>query len=142
MKVVIALLFILHGLITAAFSGGSFKPWPPVENPGWLNFWPTRMGQSWLFPGAVAESLPVMLLGGILFLFSGVALVAAGLGLLGWIIPQAVWPLLAALGAAGCLLMLLINFHPFYLVGILGNAAILYSLLVAHWPSFMVLEVS
>jgi hypothetical protein len=136
-KIMIAVLLILHGLISAAFSTGSFKPGNSVQNPTWINWWPTNMGESWLLPRPIAESPPVALLGGILFLAGGVALIASGLGLFGWIIPQAWWPFLAVTGAAISLLMLMIYFHPFYLIGIASNLAIIISILWIHWPPLM-----
>jgi hypothetical protein len=140
MNILIAVLLILHGLITAAFSAGSFKPGDPVQNPTWLNWWPTHMGQSWLLPRPIGERPPVALLGGILFLAGGVALIGSGLGLLGLIIPQAWWPFLAVAGAAISLLMLVIYLHPFYLIGIASNLAIISSILWLHWPPFMAWE--
>jgi hypothetical protein len=47
------------------------------------------MGQSWLLNSLGLGRSPVTMLGGLLYLLAGAALVAAGLGLLGWIIPSA-----------------------------------------------------
>jgi len=139
MKILIAVLLILHGLITAAFSTGSFKSAAPVQNPGWLNWWPTHMGQSWLLPRQVAESAPVATLGGLLFLIAGAALIAAGLGLVGWIIPHTWWSIMAVTGAGICLFLLVVYLHPFYLIGIGSNVAVLISILWLHWPDFTTL---
>lgn len=80
MKTVIALLFILHGLIVAAQAGGSFKPGVGVINPTWLNWWPTNLGQSWLLSKPGLAGMPAVTLCGVLYQLAGISLIAAGLG--------------------------------------------------------------
>jgi hypothetical protein len=137
MKTLIALLLIAHGLITAAFSAGCFKPGAPVQNPSWLTGWPTGMGQSWLLTPSGLERAPVTTLGGLLFLVSGAALIGAGLSLLGWLVPPAWTHTLALTGAGLGLFMLVLYLHPFYLIGIAADAGLLASVLWVHWPAFM-----
>jgi hypothetical protein len=48
MKILIAVLLIVHGLIVAGQSSGSFNPVGGVKNPAWLSWWPANLGQSWL----------------------------------------------------------------------------------------------
>jgi hypothetical protein len=74
-------------------------------------------------------------IGGLLWLISGIALVAAGLGIFGVIVPQAWWSTLAVAGALGSLVMLIIYLHPLMVLGTLFSAAILIAQLWAHWPS-------
>lgn len=137
MKTLIAALLILHGLIVAAQSSGSFKPGAGIANPSWLNGWPTNLGQSWLLSRAGELSSPVATLGGVLYLLGGFLLIGAGLGLLGWFFPQAWWPTLALMGGGTSLVMLIVYLHPFYSVGLSASAAVLISVLWVHWPSFM-----
>ncbi len=133
MKILIALLLIAHGLITAGFSMGCFKPGAPVANPAWLRSWPTAMGQSWLLAKLGWSYSPVTILCGILFLASGAALVGAGLGLLGVAIPSALVPMLALVGAGLCFFMLVLYLHPFYLIGIIASVATVGFALLVHW---------
>ncbi len=135
MKIVIAGLLAIHGLINAFQSSGSFKPTGGIPNPGWLGWWPVQMGQSWLFACLGIEKSFVGTLAGILWLAAGAALIAAGLGLFGILIPTAWWRPLAGIGAGLSLLMLILYANPMYLVGIGANLAILIVLLWAQWPS-------
>ena len=141
MKTIVAVLLILHGLITVAIAGGSFnRTAPGVPNPASLSWWPVPMGRSWLLSmmGERASGLiaPVI---GVIWLLGGVAIVAAGMGLLGFIVPVAYWRLLAGLGAALSLIAALLYAHPYYAVGIVADLAILVVLLWAKWPSVRVL---
>lgn len=135
MRIFVGILLLLHGLITMAQSGGSFKPTTGPVNPAWLNWWPAQLGQSWLFPRLGLEQSVGGTLAGLLWLAAGAALAAAGLGLLGFIIPTAWWRVLAGVGAGLSLLLFIVYAHPFFAVGIGANLAILLVLLWARWPS-------
>ncbi len=63
--------------------------------------------------------------GSALWLVAGLALFAAGLGWLGVSALSRVWQPLAVGGAAVGLVVLVLFFHPFYLVAVLINVAIL-----------------
>lgn len=99
-----------------------------------MSWWPTRLGQSWLLSSLGLEQSPIVAIGGLVWLISGIALVAAGLGILGVLVPQAWWSTLAVAGALGSLVMLIIYLHPLMLLGTLLSAAILIAQLWAHWP--------
>ena len=129
MKIFIAVLLIVHGLITAAQAGSSFRPSGGVANPGWLAWWPTGLGQSWIWSSLGMEGSFLARMGGLLWLAAGAALIAAGLALLGVLVPAGWWRGLALAGAALSLLMLAIYLHPFYAVGILSSVLVLISLL-------------
>jgi len=44
MKILIAVLLIVHGLIVASQSSGSFNPAGGLKNPSWLSWWPAHLG--------------------------------------------------------------------------------------------------
>lgn len=137
MKILISILLILHGLIVAAQSSGSFGSTIPgvLQNPSFVSWWPINMGRSWLFSWlGVERTLAVYRIGGLLWLAGGIALVAAGLGVLGFIIPTDWWRDLAISGAAISLLMLVIYFHPLMIIGTVSSFAVLVALLWAKWP--------
>lgn len=103
MKILISILLILHGLIVAGQSAGSFGSALPneIQNPAFVSWWPVNMGRSWLFSWlGLEKTLSVYRVGGLLWLVSGIILVAAGLSILGWIIPSAWWRDLAVAGGA------------------------------------------
>ena len=69
-----------------------------------------------------------------LWLAGGIALIAAGLGVLGFIVPTDWWRSLAVAGAAISLFMLVAYLHPLFILGVGLSIAILVALLWVHWP--------
>jgi hypothetical protein len=137
MKLLISILLILHGLIVAAQAAGSFGASIPSEvpNPAFVSWWPMNMGRSWLFSALGLErSLAAYRIGGLLWLAGGLALMAAGLGVAGFLIPTAWWRDLAVAGGGISLLMLAIYFHPLMIIGTASSLAVVLALLWAKWP--------
>jgi hypothetical protein len=137
MKLLISVLLILHGLIVAGQSAGSFGSTFPneLQNPSFVSWWPINMGRSWLFSLLGLErTLFVYRIGGLLWLAGGIALVAAGLGVLDFVIPSEWWRSLAIGGAAISLLMLAVYFHPIMIIGTASSVAVLIALLWVKWP--------
>ena len=118
MHILLGILLVIHGFIVTAQSSSSFKPSSGLANPSWLNWWPANLGQSWLLINSGAEESLLAKAGGFLWLAAGLALIAAGLGILGFIIPTAWWRSLALVGAIISLVMLIVYLHPFYGVGL------------------------
>src|SRR5512140_3433007 len=111
MKLLVSALLIIHGLIVAGQAAGSFGLLIPAElrNPSIVSWWPINMGRSWLFSLlGLDKTLIVYRVGGLLWLAGGIALVAAGLGVLGFVILVDWWRSLAIGGAAISLFMLII----------------------------------
>lgn len=135
LRLLIGAMLIVHGLIVAAQSTSAFAGAQPIANPSWLRWWPTALGQSWVLAGLGLEKTAAAWVAGLLWLAAGVALVAAGLGVFGVLVPQGWWRTLAIGGAGMSLLMLLFYLHPFYGIGIGASAAILLALLWADWPT-------
>ena len=137
MKLLISVLLIIHGLIVAGQSAGSFGSAIPseVQNPSFVSWWPINMGRSWLFSWlGLDRTLAVYRIGGLLWLVGGIALVAAGLGVLGFIVPPDWWRDLAIGGAAISLFMLAVYFHPITIIGTASSLAVLVALLWLRWP--------
>jgi hypothetical protein len=126
----IPLILLGHGLIVAAQSLGSFgsiasRP----ANPAWLRWWPTRLGQSWFLAHFKLEGTLMDKIFGLLWLASGLCIIAAAWGMLGLIIPNALSSSLAIYGATASLILLLLYFHPFFIIGILVDVTVLVVLL-------------
>jgi hypothetical protein len=132
MRLIIAVLLIVHGLIVAGQSASSFSAASGVPNPAWLSWWPANLGQSWLLSMLGIEQTLVARAGGFLWLAAAVALVGAGLGVIGLGVPAAWWRGLALGGAALSLGMLIVYLHPFYGLGIGASAAVLAATLWSH----------
>jgi hypothetical protein len=136
-KLLIGILLIIHGLIVAGQSAGSFGSTIPneLQNPSIVSWWPINMGRSWLFSWlGLEKTLVVYRIGGLLWLVGGIALVAAGLGVLGFVIPTDWWRGLAVGGAVISLIMLAVYFHPLTIIGTAASLAVLAALLWAKWP--------
>lgn len=134
-KILISILLIVHGLITAAQSSSSFNPTGGVQNPNWISWWHTTLGQSWLLSRFGLEKSALGTLAGLLWLISGAALIAAGMGLLGLIVPSPWWRVLAGVGAYISIFLFVIYAHPFYALGFGANLVILIVLLWVQWPT-------
>lgn len=142
MKLLISVLLVLHGLIVAGQSAGSFGAQVPSEvpNPSFVSWYPINMGRSWLFSVlGIQNSLPAYRLGGILWLIGGLLLVAGGIGVFGILVPVVWWRGLALAGAAISLLMLLLYFHPLMIIGTASSIAVLVALGWFHWPTVSLL---
>ena len=137
MKLLISVLLILHGLIVASQSAGSFGSTIPneLQNPSFVSWWPINLGRSWLLSWlGLDKTLAAYRFGGLLWLVGGLALVAAGLGVLGFIVPQDWWRSLAIGGAAISLFMLAVYFHPMMIIGTTSSLAVLVVLIWLRWP--------
>ncbi|HLJ32868.1 MAG TPA: hypothetical protein VKU38_04415 [Ktedonobacteraceae bacterium] len=136
-RYVIGVLLIVHGLIVGAQSFGDFggRPGVGVANPSWLSWWPTNLGQSWLLTRLGIEYGPAFWLAGLLWLVAMICLIAAGFGVMGVLVPHAWWPMLPVAGAAISLCLLLLFFHPFFVLGALVDVGMLIALLWADFPS-------
>ena len=137
MKFLIGVLLIIHGFIVAGQATGSYGSTTPreLQNPSFVSWWPINMGRSWLLAWlGLEKTLITYRIGGLLWLAGGITLVAAGLGVLGWIIPPDWWRSLAMIGAAISLFMLIIYFHPITIIGTASSLAVLVALLWAKWP--------
>ena len=134
MKILIAVLLVVHGFIVTAQSSGSFNPVGGIQNPSWLNWWSVNLGQSWLFSSLGVERTLIARAGGLLWIIAGITLVAAGLGVLKVIIPLTWWRSLALTGAILSLVMLAIYLHPFYCIGLAASILLLVALLWEQWP--------
>jgi hypothetical protein len=130
MKVLIGVLLIVHGLIVA----GQAAPGAWIQNPAWLQWWPTALGQSWLLHTLQLERAPWTWLAAGAWLVGGFLLAAAGLGVLGVVVPRELWRSLAIAGAVLSLVVLLAYWHPFTTLGLALSAGILLSLWWASWP--------
>ena len=137
MKLLISILLILHGLIVAGQGTGSFGSTIPneIQNPTFVSWWPVNLGRSWLFSWlGLEKSIAVYRIGGLLWLVGGIALVAAGLGLLGFIVPTAWWRDLAVAGGAISFFMLAVYLHPLTIIGTASSVAVLVATLWAKSP--------
>lgn len=95
--------------------------------------------RSWLFTGLLGDT-GASILALIIWLATTIAALAAGLGLLGWLVPHAWWRTAAIVSAVVSLVGLVFYWNSlaaiFNKVGAIGvNLAILVGLVLLNWPS-------
>lgn len=135
-QALVAGFVVAHGLITTMIGfGGVTKPDAPAMTlPAWFGWWPGPFGRSWLID-ALHLGSGASMAGSALWLVAGLALLGAGLGWLGVPALSGVWQPLALGGAAVGLVALALFFHPFYLVAVLINVAIVVQISGALAPA-------
>jgi hypothetical protein len=123
--VVVGGFLVLHGLITTmtGFSGVTKPDAPPLSLPSWFSWWPGPFGRSWLFD-ALHLGAGAAMVGGLIWLAAGVALIAGGLGWLGVPLLQDMRHALLVGGAGLGLVALVLYFHPIYVIAVAINLAI------------------
>jgi hypothetical protein len=124
----VGIVLVAHGLITAMIGFGSMSgpTAATMPTPSWLGWWPGTLGRSWAFDALNLGSGPAVI-GGLLWLAAGLALVGAGLGWLGVPAVSSQWQMLALVGAVLGLAALALYFHPFYFVAIVIDVVIVVS---------------
>jgi hypothetical protein len=129
---VVGLALVAHGLITVMIGFGSLSgsTSASMSNPAWLSWWPGTLGRSWALDALNAGSGSA-LIGGLIWLAAGLALIGAGLGWLGVGVVSDMWQMLALIGGTLGLAALALYFHPFYLLAILIDVVIV----LAFWRS-------
>ena len=119
MRILIGVLLIIHGLITASISRGGGSP---LENPSWLGWWPTPLGSSWLLSPLGLEPSVVSRILGILFGVAGLCFLASGVGIF---IGQEWWRTLTIVSAALSVVYLAVYLHPLYWFALALNAGVM-----------------
>ena len=123
--VVVGGFLVLHGLITTmtGFASVTKPDAPPLSLPSWFGWWPGPFGRSRLFD-ALHLGSGAAVVGGLIWLVAGVALIAGGLGWRGVPALQDLRHALLLGGAGLGLVALALYFHPIYVIAIAINLAI------------------
>ena len=116
-----------HGLIHVSY----LTPAPPRTAAG--PEWPFELSRSWLVTGLRLDPRMARTLGAALVAGTATLLVAAGLATGGWLIPAAWWEGLVLSGAVLSILTLGFFFHPWLILGLAIDAALLWVVLVSGW---------
>lgn len=127
MKLLIAAFLAGHALIHASY----LSPAPAQTACG--PEWPFAMGRSWLVTGLHLEPRLVTWMGTLLVVTTVAVLLLAALATLGIGVPAAWWPFLVTAGAGLSIATLGVFFHPWLILGLVIDAVLLWSVLVADW---------
>lgn len=129
MKYLFAAFLAAHALIHASF----LTPAPPRTADG--PAWPFELTRSWLVSGLHLDPGLVRALGLAVVLATVLLFGLAALSSIGWL-PTAWWTGLVTAGAAASLVTLTLFFHPWLVLGIVIDLALLWALVVARWAPF------
>jgi hypothetical protein len=122
MQVLVGVLIAVHGLITLAIGGGAVggAPTPPemgrLPGAGW---YPVPMGESWLLRGGTAAQM-----GGVLWVLAGIGLLVTAASIFGLIMPGA-WREVGLISGALGLACIALFFHPYYVIAVVANLALI-----------------
>ena len=131
MKIIITLFLIAHGLVHTGLASAP-NPNDPDAKPG--SFF-TSISRSWLLPQLGLNEAAVKWMGIILVALATLGFVLAGLGVFGVPGLSEIWRTVAVVSAGVSLLLLVLFWHPWLIVGVLIDISILIALLWAKWPS-------
>jgi hypothetical protein len=127
-RFILGAFLIAHGLIHA-----SYGTTPPVTAGG--PPWPFQISHSWLLSGVGLGEGTVRMLGTALWVATTAGFLAAGFGIFGLPLQDGMWRGLAAGSAVLSLLLLVLYWHPWLVLGIFIDGAIIVSVLGLQWPS-------
>jgi hypothetical protein len=121
MQIFVGVLIALHGLITLAIGGvaasGAPTPTEMSRLPG-AGWYPVPLGESWLLRGEASQ------IGGAVWVVAGIGLLLTAAAMLGFVLPEA-WRQVGLISAVFGLAGLALFFHPYYVIGIAMNLAII-----------------
>jgi hypothetical protein len=129
--VVIGVFLIAHGLVHAGLFAAP-DPNDPESSPGAFF---TSTARSWFFNRIETVAVTVQRTGIILAVLSTLGFVIAGVGILGVPAVSEIWQAMSVISAAVSLLLLIIFWHPWLVVGVLIDLLVFLSVLFLHWPS-------
>ena len=95
-----------------------------------LLHWRFDLSHSWLLTGAgLVGSQPIRSLSALLWMFATIGFAVTGLGVLGFPILHETWRTLAIISASFSLVLLVLAWHPWVMLGVLIDIGILVALL-------------
>ncbi|HET9540115.1 MAG TPA: hypothetical protein VFQ46_05910 [Candidatus Limnocylindria bacterium] len=124
------LLLVGHALVHLAY----VTPAPPHAEGA--PEWPFAVGESWPVTHLGVSADVVRPVAYLLVTVVLVALVGAGLAIIGLVVPSAWWHALVVTGAGASLLLLTMCFHPWLVIGVAIDVVLLYLVLVNGWDPF------
>ena len=127
MNLLLGAFLAAHALIHVSY----LTPAPPRTADG--PEWPFEPAHSWLVTAIGLDPALARALGTALVAATIALLMAAGLATVGWMVPPDWWSALVVGGAAASALTLILFFHPWLVLGLAIDAALLWAVLVMGW---------
>lgn len=126
LKLLLAAFLFAHGVIHLSY----LSPRPPATASG--PSWPFALDRSWVLSPLGLGRDAMRGLGLALAVVTLAAFTVSAAVVLG-LVPQALWSPTVALGAASSIALLVLFFHPWLVLGVAIDLAILAAALVARW---------
>ncbi|HKG57915.1 MAG TPA: hypothetical protein VKA85_11760 [Candidatus Limnocylindrales bacterium] len=125
-KLVIAGFLLAHGAIHTGF----LSPRPAATAGG--PEWPFDLARSWLLSPLGVDAELIRVLGGALVAVTFAAFALAALAAIG-VAPEVAWAPAIVAGAVASLAVLVLFFHPWLVLGVAIDVALVWAALVARW---------
>lgn len=126
LKTVVAIFLILHGLVHAILA---MVPDPDAAEPVFASFF----SRSWLLSSLGLSDSTGKLLAIILAALATIGFVLSGLALLDILVPFDWWTSLAVVSAVVSLLLLVLFWHTYLIIGILIDLVVLVVVIFTDW---------
>lgn len=123
-------LFAAFLLAHAAIHAGFLAPRPPATAGG--PPWPFELLRSWMLTPLGLQPEQTRLVG-IALVAATIAAFAIATGVTAGLLPADLWAPASAAGAIASVVLLLLFFHPWLIVGVLIDVGLLWAVLVAEW---------
>ncbi|HZW04624.1 MAG TPA: hypothetical protein VFF68_11900 [Anaerolineaceae bacterium] len=133
-RILIAIFFIVHGLMYAGLTNVPMPEPGGLRTPFWPSWWRPNVDENWL---AVKLGLPsdaVRLIGSGLWVLALAGFVLAGLGLLGIPGLKEIWVPASGAAAAVSLVLFVFYWHNWFVAGAAINVAVLIGIALS-WPA-------
>ena len=131
LKIILGIFLMAHGLVHSILAIAP-NPGDPDARPGAFF---TAVERSWLLPQLGMGPSAIRWTGIILVALSTLGFILAGLGILGVPGLIAIWRTVAVVSSCVSLLLLILFWHPWLIIGVLIDTAVLIALLWAKWPA-------
>jgi hypothetical protein len=125
------IFLIAHAVAHAGLAAAPI-PEDPDPKPG--SFFTTK-ARSWIFQRIKLDSTPIQKIGIILVILSVLGFILAGLGALGVPGLKEIWQTTAAVSAVVSLILLVIYWHPWLILGVLIDIGLVVLTCLNSWPS-------
>jgi hypothetical protein len=126
LKVFLAGFLFLHGAIHVSY----LAPRPPATPGGPV--WPFTLERSWLLTAMAVPAELTRLIGLALVVATLASFAFAAAAMLG-LFPSGLWPAAVAVGAGTSLAVLALYFHPWLVIGVVIDLALLAVVMIARW---------
>ena len=136
LKIALAIFLIAHGLVHAGLAAAP-NPVDQDSKPGAFFTTPER---SWLLPRSGLNPAAVQWIGIILVASATLGFVLAGLGVFGVSGLTTIWRTVAVFSSCVSLLLLILFWHSWLIVGVLIDIGIMIALLWVKWPAENILQ--